>query len=103
MTDLSIAAHGKILTSNDIVSVEVVLEQLLRDDSTYGFGTISQNNIYGLNFFDAFDIIGTGLGYFDTLLQIAYGRGIYGYGLELTETIREDVDLIQRSRASALN
>lgn len=93
MANLDINVSGKILTNNDIVSVDIQLEKLLREDSTYGIGVLPIP-VDGITFFNAFDLIGIGRGYFSNPLQIAYGPQIYGYGKELTETIREDVDLI---------
>lgn len=93
MANININSTGRILTNSDVVSINIELQKLLREEGTYGIGVLPMS-IEGLTFFNAFDLNGIGRGYFTNPLQIAYGPWVYGYGRELTETIREDVDQI---------
>ncbi len=93
MSTLNIDVSGKILTSNDIVSINISVETILRPGEAYGIGVLPVP-IHGITFFNAFDMIGIGRGYFTDPLQVAYGPRIYGYGRELTQTIRESIDEI---------
>ena len=94
MTDLNIRTSGRVLSSSDVVSIDVSLDQLVRDEATYGFG-LAINSLDRMTFFNAFDVIGTGQGYFTAPFKDIRNEWIYGYGKEITQTIREDVDKIK--------
>lgn len=96
MSNLEIDVSGKILTSNDIVNVNIAIETIQREGQAYGIGILPIPT-NGVTFFNAFDLIGIGQGYFTDPLQISYGPRIYGYGRELTQTIREANDQITAS------
>lgn len=96
MSELQFGTNGKILTTNDIVSISISLDPILRETAGYGFGYLaSTGNAYQTSFFNVFGLIGNQTGYFTNPLNTSYGFNVYGYGHEYTETIREDVDLIK--------
>lgn len=96
MTELSFGTNGKILTTNDIVTITLSVDPILRETAGYGFGYLGPNgNATNVSFFNVFGLIGNQTGYFTNPLNTSYGFNVYGYGHEFTETIRENIDIIK--------
>lgn len=90
---VTINSSGSILKKTDKVSIDISFDYIVREELSYGFGYLT-NPVGGISYFDAFDVSGIKLGYMVTPLTWSYGQNVFGYGRELTTSVREGVDVI---------
>lgn len=88
-----ITTTGSILKKQDKVSIDITFEPFVREELSYGFGQLTYP-VGGISYFDAFDVTGIKLGYMIQPLNWSYGENVFGYGRELTTSIREGIDVV---------
>lgn len=85
---LDVPSLGQILDDADFINVSLEFELIQRPFMSYGYGQINTGEY---TYFDGFDLIGEGYGYFTDPFGLVEGELSYGYGYELTSTLREGI------------
>lgn len=86
---LTIPSSGEVLNNSDYIDIDIECQYIQRTAMSYGYGLVPVSD--ELTYFDAFDIIGGLEGYFTDPFNDVSGTYGYGYGYELTHSLREGV------------